>query len=150
MGLLNVKRQVTWELLCLWWLSVPQVLSCCYYFLTALPFHLFFHRPALSLVTSARKERRRSPVQISGGLCKEGQYRRQLQSNMADIFDLSGCRAFSTSPTPCQICTLPQKPSRFLQGKEMATHSGILAWRIPGTGEPGGLPSMGSHRVGHD
>ena len=34
--------------------------------------------------------------------------------------------------------------------KEMATHSSILAWRIPGTTEPGGLPSMGSHRVGHD
>ena len=34
--------------------------------------------------------------------------------------------------------------------KEMATHSSILAWRIPGTGEPGGLLSMGSHRVGHD
>ena len=34
--------------------------------------------------------------------------------------------------------------------KKMATHSSILAWRIPGTGEPGGLPSMGSHRVGHD
>ena len=34
--------------------------------------------------------------------------------------------------------------------KEMATHSSILAWRIPGMGEPGGLPSMGSHRVGHD
>ncbi|CAM9178616.1 unnamed protein product [Rangifer tarandus platyrhynchus] len=33
---------------------------------------------------------------------------------------------------------------------EMATHSSILAWRIPGTGEPGGLPSVGSHRVGHD
>jgi len=32
----------------------------------------------------------------------------------------------------------------------MATHSSILAWRIPGTGEPGGLPSLGSHRVGHD
>ena len=32
----------------------------------------------------------------------------------------------------------------------VATHSGILAWRIPGTEEPGGLPSMGSHRVGHD
>ena len=31
-----------------------------------------------------------------------------------------------------------------------ATHSSVLAWRIPGTGEPGGLPSMGSHRVGHD
>ena len=34
--------------------------------------------------------------------------------------------------------------------KEMATHSGVLAWRIPGTGEPGGLPSMGLHRDGHD
>ena len=32
----------------------------------------------------------------------------------------------------------------------MVTHSSVLAWRIPGTGEPGGLPSMGSHRVGHD
>ena len=31
----------------------------------------------------------------------------------------------------------------------MATHSSVLAWRIPGTGDPGGLPSMGSHRVGH-
>ena len=34
--------------------------------------------------------------------------------------------------------------------KETATHSSVLAWRIPGPGEPGGLPSMGSHRVGHD
>ena len=34
--------------------------------------------------------------------------------------------------------------------KEMATHSSVLAWRIPGTREPGGLLSMGSHRVGHD
>ena len=34
--------------------------------------------------------------------------------------------------------------------KEMATHSSVPSWRIPGTGEPGGLPSMGSHRVGHD
>ena len=34
--------------------------------------------------------------------------------------------------------------------KEMATHCSVLAWRIPGTGEPGGLPSVGSHRVGHD
>ena len=34
--------------------------------------------------------------------------------------------------------------------KEMATHSSVLAWRIPGTGEPGGMPSLGSHRVGHD
>ena len=34
--------------------------------------------------------------------------------------------------------------------KEMATHSSVLAWRIPGTGEPGELPSVGLHRVGHD
>ena len=34
--------------------------------------------------------------------------------------------------------------------KEMATHSSVLAWRTPGTGKPGGLPSMGSHRVGHN
>ena len=34
--------------------------------------------------------------------------------------------------------------------KEMATHSSVLVWRIPGMGEPGGLPSMGSCRVGHD
>ena len=34
--------------------------------------------------------------------------------------------------------------------EEMATHSSVLAWRIPGTGKPGGLPSMESHRVGHD
>ena len=34
--------------------------------------------------------------------------------------------------------------------EEMATHSSVLAWRIPGTGESGGLPSMGSYRVGHD
>ena len=34
--------------------------------------------------------------------------------------------------------------------KEMATHSSVLAWRIPGMAEPGGLLSMGSHRVGHD
>ena len=35
-------------------------------------------------------------------------------------------------------------------GKEMATHSSVLAWRIPGTGKPCGLPSVGSHRVGHN
>ena len=38
----------------------------------------------------------------------------------------------------------------YVTEKAMATHSSVLAWRIPGTGEPGGLPSMGSHRVGHD
>ena len=39
---------------------------------------------------------------------------------------------------------------RYAVEKAMATHSSTLAWRISGTGEPGGLPSLGSHRVGHD
>ena len=43
----------------------------------------------------------------------------------------------SSSEDNCQVCTF-------------VSHSRVLAWRIPGTGEPGGLPSMGSHRVGHD
>ena len=47
----------------------------------------------------------------------------------------------SDFPFTFQFCALE---------KEMATHSSVLAWRIPGTGEPGVLPSMGSYRVGHD
>ena len=45
-----------------------------------------------------------------------------------------------------------RKPSSVISvlEKEMATHSSVLAWRIPGTVEPSGLPSMGSHRVEHD
>ena len=42
------------------------------------------------------------------------------------------------------------KKYRLILEKEMATHSSVRAWRIPGVGEPGGLPSMGSHRVGDD
>ena len=41
-------------------------------------------------------------------------------------------------------------PRSSLLEKEMATHSSVLVWRVLGTGEPGGLPSLGSHRVGHD
>ena len=48
------------------------------------------------------------------------------------------------------MCLLFNVLPRFIMEKEMATHSSILAWRIPGTEEPGGLLSIGSHRVGHD
>ena len=55
------------------------------------------------------------------------------------------------------VAQSPTRPSNFTftfhfhpLEKEMATHSSFLAWRILGTGEPGGLPSMGLHRVGHD
>ena len=49
--------------------------------------------------------------------------------------------SFSSSTSFCVVLVLE---------KEMATHSSVLAWRIPGMGEPDGLPSMGSHRVRHD
>ena len=57
---------------------------------------------------------------------------------------------------PLQISSNPTRKFALLRfhfhalEKEMASHSSVLAWRIPGTGEPGGLPSLGSNRVGHD
>ena len=63
---------------------------------------------------------------------------------------------------PCSLQSFEQKTLKIIRyldpftfhfhalEKEMATHSRVLAWRIPGTGEPGGLPSVGSHRVRHD
>ena len=77
---------------------------------------------------------------------------------------LSPCITTTESPTP-QLetvgpCNERQSRTRLSNftftfhfhawEKEMATHSSVLAWRIPGTGEPGGLLSMGSHRVRHD
>ena len=51
----------------------------------------------------------------------------------------------------CDLTTKQQLSLKHtLPEKEMAAHSSVLAWRIPGMGEPGGLLSMGSHRVGHD
>ena len=55
----------------------------------------------------------------------------------------------NTAIIPKLIYRLKTIPMRIME-KEMATHSSILAWRIPGMGEPGGLQSMGSQRVGHD
>ena len=54
--------------------------------------------------------------------------------------------AKSRTPLNDFACTFPFHALEM----EMATHSSVLAWRIPGTGEPGGLPSMGLHRVRHD
>ena len=54
------------------------------------------------------------------------------------------------SPEGCSGLASWLPPEQMILEKEMATHSSILAWRIPGTEEPGGLPSMGSHRVEHD
>ena len=51
---------------------------------------------------------------------------------------------------PTQLSDFPFTFHFHALEKEMATHSSVLAWRIPGMGKPGGLPSMGSHRVGHN
>ena len=53
---------------------------------------------------------------------------------------------WSCSPWGCKELGTTEQ----LMEKAMATHSSVLAWRIPGTGKPGGLPSMGSHRVRHN
>ena len=54
------------------------------------------------------------------------------------------------SPWGCEESDTTERLHFLALEKEMATHSSILAWRIPGTAEPGGLPSMESYRVGHD
>jgi len=54
------------------------------------------------------------------------------------------------SACQCKETRVPSLGGEDPLEEEMAIHSSILAWRIPGTGELGGLPSMGSHRVGHD
>ena len=60
------------------------------------------------------------------------------------------CRLWGLTESDTTKATQQQQQHAILAEKAMATHSSVLAWRIPGTGEPGGLPSMGSHRVGHD
>ena len=55
---------------------------------------------------------------------------------------LNGCTTLQSQPQCTGVCFYPHS--------HWSLPSGVLAWRIPGTGEPGGLPSMGSHRVGHD
>ena len=82
-----------------------------------------------------RRKRQPTPVLLPG----ESHGRRSLV----------GCSAWvAKSWTRLSDFTFPF-PFHALE-KEMATHSGVLDWRIPGTGEPGGLPSTGLHRVGHD
>ena len=62
--------------------------------------------------------------------------------------DSPGDREAAWPPVP--VPAVPCNLSIHALEKAMATHSSVLAWRVPGTGEPAGLPSMGSHRVGHD
>ena len=61
-----------------------------------------------------------------------------------------GLQAMGVTKSQTRLCNFTFTFHFHALEKEMATHSSVLAWRIPGTEESGGLPSMGSHRVGHD
>ena len=64
---------------------------------------------------------------------------------------LVGCRPWGrTESDMTEVTEQQQQQQNEVPEKAMATHSSVLAWRIPGTGEPGGLPSLGLHTVGHD
>ena len=83
------------------------------------------------------------------GKCRRVRTSLQTPDPRQHAWELQGAGAGSEGgtddPEP-SLCTL----CRIEIFNEMATHSSVLAWRIPGPGEPGGLPSVGLHRVGHD
>ena len=71
-------------------------------------------------------------------------------SSFSSWLVLSGDKALFKECPQGHLIRRKDVPSVFILEKEMATYFSILAWRIPGTEEAGGLPSVGSHRVGHD
>ena len=68
-----------------------------------------------------------------------------LETTLAGRRSLVGC-----NPWGCEESDMTERLHFDALEKEMAAHSSVLAWGIPGMGEPGGLPSMGLHGVGHD
>ena len=90
--------------------------------------------------------RRSSGVQAGRDLGAEWFPRLAAQQNHWENFRSVQVPGLSFRSRGSQMSIL--EPSQL--EKEMASHSSIPAWRIPGTGEPGGLPSMGSHKVGHN
>jgi len=72
-----------------------------------------------------------------------------MNVNKKNGFDLLFCIGIQLISNVVIVSGEQQRDSVYALEKEMATHSSVLAWRIPGTGEPGRLPSLGSHRVGH-
>ena len=93
-------------------------------------FELWCWRKLLRVPWTARRSSPRKPVHLKG--------------NQPWVFI-----GKTDVETETPILWPPQRRADSLE-KEMATHSSVLAWRIPGMGEPGGLPSMGLHRIGHD
>ena len=94
------------------------------------------------------------------GVAKSQTRLKRLSTQGPNVLSVANivCACFGASPVAQLVKNLPAMREtwvRFLGWEDplekgKATHSSILAWRIPGTGQPGGLPSMGSHRVGHN
>ena len=76
--------------------------------------------------------------------------KKELKSPLMKVKEESEKAGLKLNIQKMKIMASDSITARQTYGGEMATHSSVLAWRIPGTGEPGRLPSMGSHRVGHD
>ena len=90
-----------------------------------------------------------SPVYNQGG---EGNGTPLQYSCLENPMDGGACKAaiHGVTKSRTRLSDFPFTFHFHALEKEMATHSSVLAWRVPGTGKPGGLSSMGSHRVGHD
>ena len=86
------------------------------------------------------------------GLCREGHGTPLQYSCLENPMDGGACKAaiHGVAKSQTQLSDFTFTFHFYALEKEMATHSSVLAWRIPGMGEPGGLLSMGSHRVRHD
>ena len=89
-------------------------------------------------------------VQISEGDRTELKERQRDLLSFVISMDMQGFWVWAFSPDEQRVSAILCCGTYHPWEKEMATHSRILAWRIPGTKEPGGLLSMGSHRVGHN
>ena len=112
-----------------------------------LPLPCFVLRPT-RLLNTKEPERRQWPLNLGGIYTAPPSPQMQNQPGKYHGWrSLAGCSPWGREESD----TTEQLHFHFhALEKEMATHSSVLAWRIPGKGEPGGLPSMGSHRVGHE
>ena len=110
------------------------------------------HFGSAVFVTESREADLRCPFQVGAGSPGEGNGTPLKCSCLENPMDggVWWAAVHGVAKSQTQLRDFPFTFHFHALEKEMATHSSVLAWRIPGTGEPGGLPSMGSHRVGHD
>ena len=141
--ILHKKRGCMFVNLCLsfqviyWCLKLDVEIACCMSEGGSRGYVLSLLAPSLLISAASRRRRQWHPTPV---LC--------LERPMDGGAWWAAVHGVSKSWT--QLSDFPFTFHFHTLEKEMATHSSVLAWRIPGMGEPGGLPSMGSHRVGHD